>query len=237
MAIGDSAAAAGLAVFAPTQDKRLGYQNDNVRGDELATHMTNGTHPANKITGQFTTAQYADGSVTTIKVADSAITDPKIKAGEVKTRALDSQAVTGPKLADTVTKTGSFILEGSPLSIRGSVAKVTVGVNAAVEGGIISLLGDDSSIVLGLNTVVEAGSSFTVNADGSLFLEPAGYVTSTRTYSNTTTAKPNVYIDGNGRLFRSTTATQLSVDVDYDTVIADLTARIEALEAAATKEA
>lgn len=39
MAIGDAAAAAGLQVFADTQDKRLGYQNDNVRGDELAAEM------------------------------------------------------------------------------------------------------------------------------------------------------------------------------------------------------
>lgn len=39
MAIGDKAAAKGLAVYAPTQDRRLGYQNDNQRGDELADEM------------------------------------------------------------------------------------------------------------------------------------------------------------------------------------------------------
>lgn len=39
MAIGDAAAAKGLATFPSTQDKRLGYQNDNQRGDELAAEI------------------------------------------------------------------------------------------------------------------------------------------------------------------------------------------------------
>lgn len=49
MANGDAAAAAGLATFAPTQDIRMGYDNDNIRGDELAAHLTSGTHPASAI--------------------------------------------------------------------------------------------------------------------------------------------------------------------------------------------
>jgi hypothetical protein len=40
MAIGDKAAAKGLVVYPNTQDKRLGYQNDNQRGDELADEIT-----------------------------------------------------------------------------------------------------------------------------------------------------------------------------------------------------
>ena len=40
MAVGDAAAAKGLTVYASTQDKRLGYQNDNKRGDELAAEIT-----------------------------------------------------------------------------------------------------------------------------------------------------------------------------------------------------
>lgn len=44
MAIGDLAASAGLAVFAGTQDRRLGYQNDNQRGDEIAAHILTGGH-------------------------------------------------------------------------------------------------------------------------------------------------------------------------------------------------
>jgi hypothetical protein len=52
MAIGDTAAAAGLVVYPATQDARLGYENDNQRGDELATHMTAGTHHWTQITGK-----------------------------------------------------------------------------------------------------------------------------------------------------------------------------------------
>lgn len=58
MAIGDLAAAAGLTVYPSTQDKRLGYQNDNQRGDDIAKVMTDylkkdlsnigGTVPINK---------------------------------------------------------------------------------------------------------------------------------------------------------------------------------------------
>lgn len=52
MATGDKAAAAGLAVFPAIGDVRMGYDNDNVRGDELAEHMTTGTHPWGNITGK-----------------------------------------------------------------------------------------------------------------------------------------------------------------------------------------
>jgi hypothetical protein len=62
MANGDKAAAAGLAVFAASQDARLGYDNDNVRGDELATHLTTGTHAWSKITG--TPASFPNADVT-----------------------------------------------------------------------------------------------------------------------------------------------------------------------------
>jgi hypothetical protein len=58
MANGDAAAAAGLAVFASTQDIRQGYDNDNIRGDELAQHLTAGTHPASAIvSGTLNTAR------------------------------------------------------------------------------------------------------------------------------------------------------------------------------------
>lgn len=39
MAKGDKAAARGLAVYPSTQDRRLGYENDNERGDELADEI------------------------------------------------------------------------------------------------------------------------------------------------------------------------------------------------------
>lgn len=50
MATGDAAAAAGLFVVAPTDDSRLGYDAINARGDELANHMTSGTHKWSQIT-------------------------------------------------------------------------------------------------------------------------------------------------------------------------------------------
>jgi hypothetical protein len=39
MANGDAAAAAGLLVFPDTQDLKEGYDNDNIRGDEIAAVM------------------------------------------------------------------------------------------------------------------------------------------------------------------------------------------------------
>ena len=39
MAIGDKASAKGLQVFPQTQDLRLGYQNDNQRGDDIADEI------------------------------------------------------------------------------------------------------------------------------------------------------------------------------------------------------
>jgi len=78
MATGDAAAAAGLPVVPPTKDYRLGYDDINKLADALANHMTNGTHPANKITGQLATSQYKDKSVTRAKIADQAITEQQI---------------------------------------------------------------------------------------------------------------------------------------------------------------
>lgn len=40
MAAGDDAAAAGLTVFPSSQNHQLGYQNDNVRGDDIAHEIT-----------------------------------------------------------------------------------------------------------------------------------------------------------------------------------------------------
>lgn len=39
MAIGDRAAAKGLKVYTSAQDRRLGFENDNQRGDEIADTM------------------------------------------------------------------------------------------------------------------------------------------------------------------------------------------------------
>ena len=51
MANGDIAAAAGLPVVPPTADIRMGYDEINLTRDEVATHMTTGTHVLAKIVG------------------------------------------------------------------------------------------------------------------------------------------------------------------------------------------
>jgi len=77
MANGDAAAAAGLAVFASTQDIRQGYDNDNIRGDELAQHLTAGTHPASAI---------VSGTLSTARI-------PNLNADKITAGTLDSDRI------------------------------------------------------------------------------------------------------------------------------------------------
>jgi hypothetical protein len=51
MAIGDAAAAAGLKTYTAAQDRRLGYENDNQRGDELAAAMARITTLEQRLNG------------------------------------------------------------------------------------------------------------------------------------------------------------------------------------------
>lgn len=70
---GDLADLAGLEVFLATQDIREGYNNDNIRGDEIADHILNGGHDAAKITGLSTLlAAKADSSAMTTALAGKA---------------------------------------------------------------------------------------------------------------------------------------------------------------------
>lgn len=69
MAAGDEAAAAGLSVVPATADVRQGYASINVRGDELARHMTSGTHPFYRITGQIGFSQIPNNFITNAKLA------------------------------------------------------------------------------------------------------------------------------------------------------------------------
>ena len=55
MANGDIAAATGLPVVPPTADIRMGYDEINLTRDEVATHMTTGTHVQARIVGLATT--------------------------------------------------------------------------------------------------------------------------------------------------------------------------------------
>lgn len=98
MAVGDEAAAAGLPVVPATGDVRLGYVNINELADAVARHLTSGTHPFTRITGQLVTAQLADTAVTTTKIRDGAVTTTKIGDGAVTTTKIEDGAVTGFKL-------------------------------------------------------------------------------------------------------------------------------------------
>jgi len=73
MADGDLAAAAGLAVFSGNQDRRQGYNNDNIRGDELARHMTDGGHDLAKpgMTGILPVAKGGTGATKPGEAASS----------------------------------------------------------------------------------------------------------------------------------------------------------------------
>lgn len=61
MATGDEAAAAGLTTYSGVDDVRDTDEALNVRGDELARHMTDGTHPASAIQGILTKGQGGTG--------------------------------------------------------------------------------------------------------------------------------------------------------------------------------
>lgn len=87
MAIGDAAAAAGLATYASTQDRRLGYQNDNQNADYIAADRARLTKLEAQTIGvpKFSVAkssngQSLNGSVPTI-LSSSAFTTPVINRG------------------------------------------------------------------------------------------------------------------------------------------------------------
>lgn len=69
MATGEAAAAKGLAVFAPIQDHSEGYDNDNIRGDELAAEIDAriagdaAAFPASKVIISTTTPPVVNGGV------------------------------------------------------------------------------------------------------------------------------------------------------------------------------
>ena len=143
MATGDAAAAAGLAVFAPTQDLRLGYDNDNKRGDELAEHMTNGGHPFSKISGQVQNTQIANGAVSPAKLLKryaTGYTDVVNSSGAAVTF---NTGLTGAQLV-TLTPlhydpTGGAVTGGGTIapyvvSIHPTNGNVTIGASQVVAG-------------------------------------------------------------------------------------------------------
>jgi hypothetical protein len=148
MANGDAAAAAGLATFAPTQDIRLGYDNDNIRGDELAAHLTSGTHPASAISsGVFNLAR--------IPVLDAARI-PDLDMSKITTGSLPTARVSGygtGTWAGVVSTTGSI---GTSSTLYGAAGISTNG----------SIVADGN--ITGITTYVQTntGRAMYVNSGG-----------------------------------------------------------------------
>lgn len=143
MAHGDEAAAAGLAVFAPIQDLREGYENDNIRGDELARHITNGTHPASKITGTITAAQIATNAVTPTKIQKRyrcGFTELQVTGGPMRSL---STGLTGPQV---VTLTPYKIIPGESTSGSGFVDAVIETINPATGVVTYELISRDGQL-------------------------------------------------------------------------------------------
>lgn len=109
MTTGDAAAAAGLYVVPPTKDKRLGYDDINRRGDELANHMVNGGHPFSKITGTTTEAQIGNNTISDVKLKANAVTQTKILDGAISTSKLGNLVVTSTKIADGAITTAKVL--------------------------------------------------------------------------------------------------------------------------------
>ena len=150
MATGDAAAAAGLAVFASTQDIRLGYDNDNVRGDELATHITSGTHPASAITsGVLDLARIPTLDATHIPSLDAS----KITTGtlaDARIPNLAASKITSGTITRPVNASGTIVASGSITSTGGDIitnASLIAAGNLRADGVQSTPLGSWISVV------------------------------------------------------------------------------------------
>jgi hypothetical protein len=136
MANGDAAAAAGLTVFLSTQDLRLGYDNDNVRGDELAAHLISGTHPASAITsGTLDIARVPN--IPTSKLTGT-VTNT---VDNGYTRATDLIGGTISNSAGTIALNSSGIIQCSSVQSTGNInvssGTITASSTVTGSGGII----------------------------------------------------------------------------------------------------
>ena len=189
MATGDAAAAAGLETWASTDPAALIHEYLNQRGDELANHMSLGTHPFTKITGTVAAAQLPSNIITSAKINDNAVTSAKINDGAVGTAKIGSKAVTNAKIADktvtkaqvadTLTSDSTWTLEGAPLRLRTpsanhgvTVATTGVDVTSSVEvevtvGSNAALTIQPGEVTVDATAVNVEGTTITLDADVS----------------------------------------------------------------------
>ena len=143
MPAGEEAAAAGLPVMPATKDVRVGYDDVNNLADHLARHQVSGTHQANKITGQFTSAQIQDGAVIASKIPNLTIGDEHVLTGTLGDRVIRDGAVTAPKIAAgavgaSAIANGALPVDKLAKRYRAGRVTVTAGAAGLVLGQIIS---------------------------------------------------------------------------------------------------
>lgn len=194
MATGDAAAAAGLTVFASTQDIRLGYNNDNIRGDELAAHLTAGTHPASAInSGTLATARIPSldaSKITTGTFTSSQI--PSLDASKITTGTLATGRI--PNLDGSKITTGAISnLNSLSTDISAGTGYVTTnilniknsaGTNTAQIAGSTGAASFKNTVINGTLNVTSAAAV-------------AGALYSAATYNQTNTGRA-VYVAADG---------------------------------------
>lgn len=160
MAVGDKAAAAGLAVFAATDDRRDGWQNDNVRGDELAEHMTTGGHDWSRITGK-----------PNVSVVGHTHDD------RYYTKAIIDAAFSSQNSIDATQNARLDALEAAPSSAADTVTPAAYG--RSVTGGGYFAMWMGANLQIGRNTssrrYKEAIEPHAVDPAAVLALEPVSY--------------------------------------------------------------
>lgn len=217
MAIGDMAASVGLVVYPSSQDARLGYSNDNQRGDDIANHILNGTHPFTKITGQAKTAQ------------------------------IQNLAVTGDKLASAVAKTGPMTIMAQPLILQDSSATDQLKIGSEASGikgirlttnqeisalafGTLTLQGGSSlglaSLALTSAMSVEAENAITLDSKSSSVVlnggsgdlqvtsdTTGGRVWSDAVYRRTLAGPANMVVNSNGTIGRVSSSRRYKTEI------------------------
>lgn len=124
MAHGDDAAAAGLTVFPSTQSLDLGYDNDNVRGDDIAHEITARTAA---VAAEATARAAADTALGTASVATSRLSGTitnNISSGDSGTCAA------GTITAGKSTGAGGLAIGGTGKGITGLGAALFTSLDA-----------------------------------------------------------------------------------------------------------